>query len=302
MKPRQILYIVLAVLIVAFALIAFFFFRNRNQSNAPGQAIQTPVASMLITPKPTATSDPTPTPVPTPTPDPTPIIETSDPMPGDRGMIVACVQERLRALGYYLYQPTSYYMGVTQQSVKAFQNAHNLDADGVLGQSTLAMLFSASAKPASVAAPTPAGSPPPTVRPREYGTPIRWEQANAQAPVNSQFLVVDLTSQLYFTAVRTGGTTHMEIEPVNAEETARYLAIFSGAVSYEKRPCLIEYNGQIWAASLCGMPHGTATVAANNCSGTLCLYFFDSTGHDTVLPDIEHNANLLIASDGKQPQ
>lgn len=301
MKPRQILYIVLAVLIVAFALIAFFFFRNRNRQAEP-EATQTPVASMIITPRPTSTPDPTPTPVPTPTPNPTPIIETSDPMPGDRGMIVACVQERLRALGYYLYQPTSYYMGVTQQAVKTFQQAHNLDADGVLGQSTLSMLFSTRAKPASVVTPTPAGSAPPTVRPREYGTPIRWEQANAEAPINSQFLVVDLTSQLYFTAVRTGGTTHMEIEPANAEQTARYLSIFSGAGSYEKRPCLIEYNGQIWAASLCGMPHGTATIPSNNCSGTLCLYFFDSTGHETSVPDIEHNANLLIASDGQQPQ
>ena len=94
----------------------------------------------------------------------------------------------------------------------------------------------------------------------------------------------------------------MEIEPINAEETARYLAIFSGASSYEKRPCLIEYNGQIWAASLCGMPHGTATVSGNNCNGTLCLYFFDSTGHGTVLPDVEHSANLLLASNGEQPQ
>ena len=138
------------------------------------------------------------------------------------------------------YGRKGHYSGARNQCA----SAHRMYGGDLSGRLSLIhiLLFSTRAKPASVVNPTPAGSAPPTVRPREYGTPIRWEQANAEAPINSQFLVVDLTSQLYFTAVRTGGTTHMEIEPANAEQTARYLSIFSGAGSYEKRPCLIEYN------------------------------------------------------------
>lgn len=54
---------------------------------------------------------------------------------------------------------------------------------------------------------------------------------------NQQFLIIDFSSQLYFNAVRVGGTHHLEFEPANAEEGQKLLKTFGGQTSYEKRAC-----------------------------------------------------------------
>ena len=112
----------------------------------------------------------------------------------------------------------------------------------------------------------------------------------------SRFLVVDLTSQLYFNAVRVGGVNHMEITPASDEDYARYLAIFSGRSTFEKRPCVVEFEDEIIAASLCGWLH------ADNNTPVLCLYFFNSTANDSAMQDAEHNANLIVSSGGAVPE
>lgn len=301
---KRILIGILCIVLTAVGVYLLVHARTRKQEQAGTSATAAPTAQATQGPTATAAdpnASPTPTPSPTPTAEPTPIADPDTIVPGDRGILVACVQARLKALGYYYYKPTGYFAGVTQTALTRFQTTNNITADGIASKETLALLFSADAKRAPMTATASPQPTPPTVRPREYGEALRWSEVDALLPVNSEFLIVDLNSQKYFTAVRTGGTNHMEIVPKDTAEREKYEEIFSGQTAFTKRPCVIELDGQRYlAASLCGAPHGIAT-GNSGLSGTLCLYFFESTAHDSALHDAEHDANLLVASNGATP-
>jgi peptidoglycan hydrolase-like protein with peptidoglycan-binding domain len=59
---------------------------------------------------------------------------------GDEGMEVKELQERLRVAGFYFGNATGLFGPITEEAVKRFQTAYNLDADGIVGQATLAKL------------------------------------------------------------------------------------------------------------------------------------------------------------------
>ena len=66
--------------------------------------------------------------------------------PGDKGAIVATIQTRLKALGYYTYSKISEFYGpITEEAVRAFQKANGLTVDGEIGPKTLSKLNSSSA-------------------------------------------------------------------------------------------------------------------------------------------------------------
>jgi peptidoglycan hydrolase-like protein with peptidoglycan-binding domain len=59
---------------------------------------------------------------------------------GDEGNNVRVLQERLRVAGFYYGNATGIYGPITEEAVKRFQRAYNLDADGIVGPATLAKL------------------------------------------------------------------------------------------------------------------------------------------------------------------
>ena len=79
---------------------------------------------------------------------------------GSVGPEVIALQERLKALGYYQAEVDGKYYEGTQAAVKVFQTQHGLDADGIAGEKTLAVLRSDQAKhyqpPTDTAAPSKA--------------------------------------------------------------------------------------------------------------------------------------------------
>ncbi len=291
--------LILGAGIAAGLLVAVFlllFLRTRLQQQAGDSKSTVPTTNASLTPTPKASAAPTGSALATPTPVPTPFVDPQTLQGGDRGLFVASVQARLHALGYYPYKPTGYFAGMTQTAVRNFQAANNLLVDGIVSKDTLAALFSNDVKYAA-ATPVPLpGTSPPSVRPRDYGEALVFAKVNTLIPNGSRFLVVDLYSQYYFYAVRSGGLNHMEISPATAEDMDRYLAIFSGRSSMEKRPCVVEFNKKIIASSLGGYLHD------NGNAQTLCLYFFGSTAEDSAMEDQEHNANLLLSSNGVKPQ
>lgn len=69
---------------------------------------------------------------------------------GNSGDIVTNVQNKLKSLNYLSSKNvTGYYGSVTESAVKAFQKRNSLTADGKVGASTMAKLFSSSAKKAA---------------------------------------------------------------------------------------------------------------------------------------------------------
>lgn len=93
---------------------------------------------------PAATATPTPTPTPTPAANqPTRTLRQND-----TGDDVALLQSRLKALGYYTGLADGSFGSGTAAAVQAFQAQHGLEADGVAGSRTYAILFSSKAQTA----------------------------------------------------------------------------------------------------------------------------------------------------------
>ncbi|MBD2354382.1 peptidoglycan-binding protein [Tolypothrix sp. FACHB-123] len=59
---------------------------------------------------------------------------------GDEGESVRVLQERLRVAGFYYGNATGLFGPITEEAVKRFQQAYNLDADGIVGPATLRRL------------------------------------------------------------------------------------------------------------------------------------------------------------------
>ena len=100
------------------------------------------------------------TPVPTPTVRPVQVtpdvsLVTNTPAPtvtpsylanGSEGEMVVQLQQRLQQLGYYTGALDGQYGNGTKSAVRIFQQQHGLDADGVAGQQTMTVLYSADAQ------------------------------------------------------------------------------------------------------------------------------------------------------------
>ena len=75
---------------------------------------------------------------------------------GDEGEAVRVLQEQLRVAGYYYGNSTGIFGPITEESVKRFQKAYNLDVDGIVGSKTQQKLprsgvgFGGEAKPTVV--------------------------------------------------------------------------------------------------------------------------------------------------------
>ena len=75
-------------------------------------------------------------------PTPEPVLRT-----GSRGQEVKDLQSRLYQLGYYTDEIDGQFGGATKSAVIDFQKANGLEADGMVGSETKAVLFSVQAKP-----------------------------------------------------------------------------------------------------------------------------------------------------------
>ena len=94
-----------------------------------------------------------------------PAYPTSTPTPrlfqvNDVGIEVRQMQQRLKDLGYYHGEADGQFGSGTESAVKAFQFQHNLKDDGIAGEQTLNLLYSAQAQ---TFVPTPTPSPTPAV-------------------------------------------------------------------------------------------------------------------------------------------
>ena len=83
------------------------------------------------------------------TPDPS--LPTAAPVmrAGSKGQEVKDLQTRLSALGCYNGDIDGEFGPGTKEAVTAFQKANGLEADGIVGEETRALLFSVNAKPFS---------------------------------------------------------------------------------------------------------------------------------------------------------
>lgn len=94
-----------------------------------------------------------------------PALPTSTPTPrifqmNDVGLEVRDMQQRLKDLGYLKGEADGQFGSATENAIKAFQFQHNLEDDGIAGEQTLNLLYSAQAQ---TFVPTPTPSPTPSM-------------------------------------------------------------------------------------------------------------------------------------------
>ena len=105
---------------------------RREMSLTPTPLPEIPANVMAVTRDPSA-------------PTPEPVLRT-----GSRGQEVKDLQSRLYQLGYYADEIDGQFGGATKSAVIDFQKANGLEADGMVGSETKAVLFSVQAKPKEI--------------------------------------------------------------------------------------------------------------------------------------------------------
>ena len=242
-------------------------------------------------------TSPSPSIAPTPTVAPTPSQDPDYISIGVRSEFVVRMQQRLKDLGYYNYKPTGYFMYTTRKCLIDFQNRNGVMADGSVGQETKNLLFSNSVlrKRLTVYNPTGAKANPFQTK----GQIAVWGDISRLITTGTTFEVVDQATSVSFTMQRVGGTSHMEIEPVDSQNNKKITDMVGNGSLYQKRPVLVHYGNVYYAASIYLVAHGADFLPGNGMEGHICLYFEGSTPSDIPLQDIEHQKNIQRAA-GKE--
>ena len=193
---------------------------------------------------------------------------------GATGTAVKTLQTNLKKLGFYTAYVDGSFGATTESAVKAFQRKYGLTADGVAGSATLKKIESVVASANSGKITT------------EH---LDWFNGGKNViPNGAVFQIKDVSTGLIFSARRQSGGSHMDAEPLTAEDTAILKKINGGTFSWRRRAVLVKYNGHVYAASIYSEPHGTNTILDNNFDGQFCLHFYGSKTHGTNRVDADH--------------
>ena len=184
------------------------------------------------------------------------------------------MQTKLKKLGFYTAYVDGSFGATTESAVKAFQRKYGLTADGVAGSATLKKIESAVASASSGKITTER---------------LDWFNGGKNViPNGAVFQIKDVSTGLVFSARRQSGGSHMDAEPLTAEDTAILKKINGGTFSWRRRAVLVKYNGHVYAASIYSEPHGANTILDNNFDGQFCLHFYGSKTHGTDRVDADH--------------
>lgn len=228
---------------------------------------------------------------------------------GSKNQSVTLLQEKLKELGYFNGKSTGYYGSITKESVKKFQKSNKLVADGIAGKSTLKSLNKAKSKTK------------PVTRGTRSTSTLNWtwfEKIETILPRGSVFTVLDIYTGKSFSAERTFGTNHADVEPVSKKDTNILKKIYGNEWSWERRPIVVKYNDLSIPASMSGMPHagiddapstsyvrsrsgdyGAGTnldaIKDNNMDGHFDIHFLDSKTHTSNKVDKDHQTAIQSA-------
>lgn len=242
---------------------------------------------------------PTATPAPTGSPTAKPSATYTTLRLGSTGDAVTRLVQELINQGYYTGSVTNVYTSAVQAAVRAFQSAKGLTVDGIAGKQTQHALFG-------------------TVEPgaddyTDYNfqfypaEKIDWYTGGIQQlwAKGASYKIYDVKTGIVWWARRWAGSSHADIEPVTAADTARLCQIYGVNNAQEiwdknlwqRRPCLITIGNRTFACSLFGMPHNPDgdTIPDNNMTGQICMHFTNSKGHESGKVDTYHQQAIEYA-------
>ncbi|HHU63909.1 MAG TPA: hypothetical protein GXZ32_06890 [Clostridiales bacterium] len=135
---------------------------------------------------------------------------------------------------------------------------------------------------------------------KTYGRLLPWEEVKKIFPNMTIARVVDFRTGLSFTVQRRAGSSHADVQPLTAQDTAVMKEIYGGVWSWDRRAIILEVDGYRIASSMTGMPHGCGKIKDNNFDGHFCIHFLNSTTHTSGNVDKRHLEEILKAA-GKLP-
>ena len=191
---------------------------------------------------------------------------------GARGSHVLQLQQALAGLGYL---PSGAADGVfsdaTLLAVLAFQHDRGLPETGRADRDTLWLLF---VKPRHV--------------PGDTQLLYWYDGGSFVIPAGAVFEVQDVRTGIVFTCRRLGGVSHLDAEPLTPFDTLAMKQAYGGEWSWDRRPVLLRYQNEVYAASMNGMPHSWETIPGNRMDGHFCIHFFGSRIDTSQRVDADH--------------
>jgi len=129
-----------------------------------------------------------------------------------------------------------------------------------------------------------------------YGEFLSWDEVNKIFPKYASATVIDLDTGLQFQIQRRGGYNHVDVQPLNANDTAIMKSIYEGQWAWQRKAVILQLNnGQRIAASMNGMPHGQGAIKDNDFDGHFCIHFRNSKTHGSKKVDLAHQMMIWKA-------
>ena len=193
----------------------------------------------------------------TPTPTPTVAVPEESLKSGAAGADVKTLQKRLKELGYFRSTVDGKFGRDTVNALKAFQEANGLEADGVAGKATYAVLFSNNAL-AKGATPTPVASETPA--PEAQESTETWNKLQKGSAGDSVAQLQEALIGLGYMSGKVDGTYgDKTVSAVKAFQKANGLTV-DGTAGEETQKLL--YGGSAKSAPAAGKATPTPTPAA----------------------------------------
>ena len=201
-----------------------------------------------------------------PTPTPTVAVPEESLKEGATGQDVKTIQKKLKELGYYKSSIDGKFGRLLTKAVKDFQEAHGLEADGVAGKSTYAVLFSDNALKVGTTA-----TPLPTATPTAEPTAQIWETLRKNDSGDSVAQLQEMLISLgYLSGKADGNYGAQTVEAVRNFQKANGLTV-DGSAGEETQKVLYGGNAKKASAAATATPKAgaTATPAPTTSGGTL---------------------------------
>ena len=128
-----------------------------------------------------------------------------------------------------------------------------------------------------------------------------WWKSDIQTkfPRGGTATVTDVDTGLAWKEQRRGGTNHADVQPVTAADTAALKQAYGGTWSWNRRAIFVTIDGENYAASMNGMPHGGGSITDNDFNGHHCIHFTNSRTHGSNRVCALHQAAIKKAAETK---
>ena len=208
---------------------------------------------------------------------------------GSKGDDVKVIQSKLKELGFLFGSVDGIFGLITEQAVKHFQQYMGLKTDGIVGAKTAVALGVDLEKKEGA------------VDNHVHGTArnMDWWTSGIQQifAVGVVATITDVDTGISWKEKRFAGKNHADIQPLTKEDTAKLKKVY-GHWSWKRRAVFVTINGENYAASIHGMPHGGSNLN-NNFPGHHCCHFLNSRTHGSDKIDANHQKMVAKAAAAK---